>query len=546
MIKKHITKFFVFFLALTMVLSLLGAAMQTRPAAAAFGDRITVSGTQFMAGGQRIWINGANTPWNNWNDFGGNFNATWWSDHFQQLHDSGVNATRVWIIDSGEVGINIDSTGHVSGPTAAHLANLDSLFQIAQQKQIYIMATLMSFDSFKNTYTTYPQWRSWLNSDTNIDSYVTNYLVPFVNRYKSNPYLWSIDLMNEPDWVVETAEDGQFPWSRLQSYFARASKAIHANSPILVTVGMGMPKYMSSCPNGCQGNMIADSTLKTFVNDPNVFIDFYSSHYYPWEDPYFGGIPFYQTPASYYGSDPGKPALIGEEPANGSTGHTLAQDYENGFLNGWQGVMPWTSNGVDGNGGFAQVTGATIPFRDNHTSLVFPGAGSGPTATFTKTNTPVGPTATFTRTPTKTNTPVGPTATLTRTPTKTNTPTGPTATFTRTPTSGASPTKTNTPVGPTATLTKTNTPVPTTSGGACSPVTSTITAPFTFDGAGTFCWQSSNLGTYINSWNTTSVTINGVNISNIYIASGSYPAKIGGFWYVTYNSSVAWGHLEAK
>jgi endoglucanase len=167
----------------------------------------------------------------------------------------------------------------------------------------------------------------------------------------------------------------------------------------------------------------------------------------------------------------------------------------------------------------------------------------GPTAT--RTNTPVGPTVTATRTATRTNTPTGPTLTPTRTATRTNTPSGPTATPSRTAT------RTNTPVGPTAT--RTNTPVAPTAtptsgggGGTCSPVSSTITAPFTFDGVGNFCWQSTNLGGYINSWNTTSVTINGVNISNLYMASGSYPAKIGGFWYVTYNGPFAWSHFEAK
>jgi hypothetical protein len=131
----------------------------------------------------------------------------------------------------------------------------------------------------------------------------------------------------------------------------------------------------------------------------------------------------------------------------------------------------------------------------------------------------------------------------TNTPTRTNTPTTPTgatATPTRTPTIGAS----LTPGGPTATATRTITPTP--GSGSCSPVTSTITAPFTQDGAGTFCWQSSNLGSYINSWNTTSVTLNGVNVTNLYVASGSYPAKINGYWYVSYNSTVAWGHFEAK
>jgi len=140
--------------------------------------------------------------------------------------------------------------------------------------------------------------------------------------------------------------------------------------------------------------------------------------------------------------------------------------------------------------------------------------------------TPVGSTNTPTRTPTITNTPTGVTNTPTRTPTRTNTPTGVTSTPTRTPT-----------VTPTSTG---NT------GSACTPVTATITAPFTKDGVGTFCWQTSSLGTYINSWNVTSLTVNGVNETNLYVAAGNLPAKINGFWYVGYNSTVAWGHFEAK
>jgi poly(hydroxyalkanoate) depolymerase family esterase len=135
-------------------------------------------------------------------------------------------------------------------------------------------------------------------------------------------------------------------------------------------------------------------------------------------------------------------------------------------------------------------------------------SGTGPT------NTPVPPTAGPTAT--KTNTPVGPTAT------KTNTPVGPT----------------NTPVVPTNT--------PTVGSGTCSPVTATITAPFTKDGAGTFCWQASTLGAYLNSWNTTSVAVNGTNYTNIWVAVSSLPAKINGFWYISYTSSVSYGHFEAK
>jgi len=139
-------------------------------------------------------------------------------------------------------------------------------------------------------------------------------------------------------------------------------------------------------------------------------------------------------------------------------------------------------------------------------------------------------------TSTRTNTPpvVIPSPTLTHTSTRTSTPIG-------------TPTRTNTPNSFTPTTGPILTATPTTGGGStCSPVTSTITAPFTFDGAGTLCWQSTNLGAYINSWNANSVTLNGVNVTNLYVASGSYPVKINGFWYISYNASFAWSHFEAK
>lgn len=148
---------------------------------------------------------------------------------------------------------------------------------------------------------------------------------------------------------------------------------------------------------------------------------------------------------------------------------------------------------------------------------------SSPTATQTRTRTP-----TITNTGTRPATTVAPTFTRTRTPTATGTGGFPTA-------------------GPTFTPTFTFTPTPTTSSGStCSPVTSTITSPFSFDGAGTLCWQASTLGTYINSWNLVSLKVNGVAYSNVYVTVSSLPAKINGFWYISYNSTVAWGHFEAK
>ncbi len=104
------------------------------------------------------------------------------------------------------------------------------------------------------------------------------------------------------------------------------------------------------------------------------------------------------------------------------------------------------------------------------------------------------------------------------------------------------PVRTNTPGGPTPT----RTPTAGSGGSTCSPVSATITAPFTHDGAGTFCWQTSNLGSYINSWNLSKLTVNGVDFTNKYAFTSALPAKINGYWYVSYVGNYAWSHFEAK
>ncbi len=143
-------------------------------------------------------------------------------------------------------------------------------------------------------------------------------------------------------------------------------------------------------------------------------------------------------------------------------------------------------------------------------------------------------TPTPTRTPTRTNT-GGPTNTPTRTPTRTNT-----SAVTNTPTRTSPP-------GPTNTPTRTPTPTPTTGGGpTCSPVTDTITAPFVQEGVGAYCWQSTTLGGYINSWGMGSLTVNGSNYTNIWVATSSLPPKINGYWYVSYIAPTGYPYFEAK
>lgn len=69
-----------------------------------------------------------------------------------------------------------------------------------------------------------------------------------------------------------------------------------------------------------------------------------------------------------------------------------------------------------------------------------------------------------------------------------------------------------------------------------------ITLPFTFEGAGEYCWVTSGDINFVNSWSLDLMEINGVDFTNSW--SDKIPDRIDGNYYIHCVSSIAWGHLE--
>jgi uncharacterized repeat protein (TIGR02543 family) len=364
--------------------------------------RIYVNKTNntFEVDGKRIWINGANTPWDKWNDFGGTgwmaYNDSFWDAEFGRLHTAGINATRIWInCNNLNNAITIATNGTVSGVSAQHWTDLDKLFALATKHKIYIMATLLSFDHFEsnddNSWPNQPdRWQAMIKSQPASKSFVDNYTIPFVNRYKDNPYLWSIDIMNEPDWLFEHTEASKIPWNNISYFLGLNAAAIHENSDILVTVGMASVKYNADGA-GYEGNKVADTYLKNLTSKQNAYLDFWSPHYYDWVGEWYG-VPHYLTPSGTrggnktsgwtggWGLDGSKPAVLGECAAKGTTpglwgtnnSNTIITDYETAYSKGWQGVMPWTSNGKDAEGNLTDFSPATLNMKTKYPALIYP------------------------------------------------------------------------------------------------------------------------------------------------------------------------------
>lgn len=339
-----------------------------------YAQKVNIENKKFVVNGKEIFFNGANTPWSNWNDFGGNYNGEWWNQEFKKIKENGGNSTRIWISCDGEIGFDISENGLILGTTQKFWEDLDNMFLHALNNKIYIKAVLISFDHFKNSHPKHMSWRNMINSDTNVNSLMEHYVIPFVKRYKSNPYLWSIDACNEIEWANQDSFNGNISWDKLQYFVARVAVAVHENSDVLVTLGSAAVKWNSDA-KGCEGNYWSDDKLRKVYDNPNAFLDFYSPHYYGWVVKWFGNFALDKSPSDYLIDD--KPCVIGENPAGGvffdkELSVEASEMFIKTYRNSWCGLMPWTSNGVDKIGNIDVFASGLKKFNVSYPELVNP------------------------------------------------------------------------------------------------------------------------------------------------------------------------------
>ncbi len=70
-----------------------------------------------------------------------------------------------------------------------------------------------------------------------------------------------------------------------------------------------------------------------------------------------------------------------------------------------------------------------------------------------------------------------------------------------------------------------------------------ISIPFSYDGAGEYCWVTTQEISYVNSWGLDELTINGEDYTNVW--SSSLPDAVDGQWTIHYSGSYSWSHFEA-
>jgi hypothetical protein len=196
---------------------------------------------------------------------------------------------------------------------------------------------------------------------------------PLVRRYGRGgrrsdlgPHIFGVELMNEPDFVVEEWEGDlsarvarPLTFAALAQMVAGLSELVHAWLPALTTIGCARPHNLWAWDNEDLG------------------LDLLQIHSYPDRRHPERDVDPAVTPAA--GLALSKPVLLGEFPGNPAEQHPpganpaprpMIEILEAAVRGGWAGAWPWSFSGTDGYGRLPVE--ALRAFAEQHPDLVNP------------------------------------------------------------------------------------------------------------------------------------------------------------------------------
>lgn len=165
---------------------------------------------------------------------GRNFNYNWWNNEFQRYKDNRINMARVWLHGSGNYSPNLNGDGLVTGASSQFWSDMDNLVAISRQKQVYLMPTFWSFDMVKDGGSAwhYTQYRQIINDQNKSRWYIENFLIPFLQRYESEPYVMGYDIGNELEHMWRDANCGYLNRDNVVRFVAMCAAAINQHSAL--------------------------------------------------------------------------------------------------------------------------------------------------------------------------------------------------------------------------------------------------------------------------------------------------------------------------
>ena len=254
------------------------------------------------------------------------------SEFFQQIQ--GVDIVRIWVFEGLE-GIRFDAQKKIIGIDNHLLTNLTAILDAANSHGVKVYLCLMNSWVVKNEspqglpqnrLNEYQRWNTTVKNImkdivNNPHDFVTSVLTPLVNQVANHPAVYAIDVMNEPEGMIQDTPVVSIP--SMRAYISQCCSVIRPRLKVSV---------------GC----MRSSTSESYSNLP---VDFWDYHIYDETaclDPY--------RPGEYNN----KPCLIGESgyalynttiASRSANEVQVARDFVEMSLNkGYSGCLVWTKD----------------------------------------------------------------------------------------------------------------------------------------------------------------------------------------------------------
>lgn len=342
---------------------------------------LTVSGTDLLYNGKKIFFSGTNLAWSDYNsDVGASpLNENAWRKAVEGTRAAGGNAIRWWLFNNMSQSPEIDQTTHlVSGLKENTINNMKKALDIAEEYGVMVSMCLFSHNLMEpNQWGLYDEKlditaNELLFEEAGTKAFIDNVLIPVVKAIGNHNALMTWEVFNEPEGMTSECSGWttkKMALSKIQVFTNKVAAAIHTTNPeLLVSTGSVNIQYQKYWN---------DAALVAAGGEANGTLDFFQTHYYP----YYQNdavSPFINTAAqmaSKYGYD-SKPMIIGEFPASGWKGDTYTASmaaktqisteecYRKAFDGGYAGALAWQYIGDKTESNFGGYTYTIDPALD--------------------------------------------------------------------------------------------------------------------------------------------------------------------------------------
>lgn len=294
-------------------------------------------------------IRGINYPWTVFEgraNYGCDFGRNRWHSHtgvtahaaevradLQAIRAANIDVVRWFVFTDGRAGISWNAAGGIEGLDAEFYQDMDAALEIASACGVQLCLVLLDFLWFDD-----PQRRLALLDRYGRSSFLDRVIDPFVDRYGRSAAIHSLDLINEPDWMIrELATDrhrSAWPVERLRAFAGQMSARLRAGCSQLLTIGGGRVATVREWDNDVYG------------------LDFIQVHSYP-DVRLSREESVAARPAAHFKLR--RPLLIGEFPAHPrvhpaghlSPAYSIADYLAIAEAGGYLGAWPWSFKGTD-------------------------------------------------------------------------------------------------------------------------------------------------------------------------------------------------------